>query len=74
MAQCDPIDIPASPIRRLKPELSPKTEEEQGKMKSAIFGMHRVANVFMYLMAMIRPDIAFSVNQVEAYVSAPGNW
>jgi hypothetical protein len=28
----------------------------------------------MYLMAMIRPDITFSVNQVEAYVSDPGGW
>jgi hypothetical protein len=33
MAQCDPINITANPNRRLKPEMSPKTEEERSKMK-----------------------------------------
>ena len=33
MDQYDPINIPANPNRRLKPEMSPKTEEERYKMK-----------------------------------------
>jgi hypothetical protein len=70
MAQCDPINIPANPNRRLKPEMSPKTEEERSRMKKVPY--RECIGSLMYLMAMTRPDIAFSVNQVAAYVSDPG--
>jgi hypothetical protein len=70
MAQCDPINIPANPNRRLKPEMSPKTEEERRRMKKVPY--QECVGSLMYLMAMTRPDIAFSVNQVAAYVSDPG--
>ena len=70
MAQCDPINIPANPNRRLKPEMSPKTAEERSRMKKVPY--RECIGSLMYLMAMTRPDIAFSVNQVAAYVSDPG--
>ena len=70
MGQCDPINIPANPNRRLKPEMSPKTEEERSRMKKVPY--RECIGSLMYLMAMTRPDIAFSVNQVAAYVSDPG--
>ena len=70
MAQCDPINIPANPNRRLKPEMSPKTEEERSRMKKVPY--RECVGSLMYLMAMTRPDIAFSVDQVVAYISDPG--
>lgn len=70
MDQCDPINIPANPNRRLKPEMSPKTEEERHKMKKVPY--RECIGSLMYLMVMTRPDIAFSINQAAAYVSNPG--
>jgi hypothetical protein len=70
MDQCDPINIPANPNRRLKPEMSPKTEEERHKIKEGPFWEY--IGSLMYLMVMTRPDIAFSINQAAADVSDPG--
>ena len=70
MAQCDPINIPANPNRRLKPEMSPKTAEERSRMKKVPY--RECIGSLMYLMAMTRPYIVFSVNQVAVYVSDPG--
>jgi hypothetical protein len=38
MTQFDPIYIPANPNRRIKPELSPKKEEERNEMKKCHIG------------------------------------
>lgn len=70
MEECFPVSIPANPIIRLTPSMSPKTEEERQMMKKIPY--RECIGSLMYLMGMTRPDIALAVNQASAFVQDPG--
>lgn len=71
MEDCNTVSIPADPNYRVTAKMSPTTEQEKKDMEKC--PMRELVGSLMYLANMTRPDIAYAINQVSAFVANPGH-
>jgi hypothetical protein len=70
MSNCKPVSTPCDRSVILSKDMSPTTAEEQQSMKAVPYSSG--VGSLMYIMTATRPDIAYAVSTLSAFMANPG--